>query len=227
MTSHLKKPLVKGLDIRVRPTSTKKKPRKRNGFTNLTKPFIAWDGEECRDAGYCLLGSSAGPYLRHPHLGTEEMLALIVETGKQNPGAFHVGFAFYYDVNQILKDIGKMRIAILHKRNRVMWNGYKIEYIPHKIFTVSKLDVETGKIVRVRIDDCWTFFRSRFDAAMKKYGVGTPEDLKQVSDGKDERERFVWKNIDEIEAYWRKELKYLVELMDIIRKDCNDAGFYI
>lgn len=217
--------LVKGLQIQARPTDTKKPTRKRS--KNVTRKFIAWDGEECRDAGYCLLGSSAGLYIRHPYLGTREMLDLIVETGRQNPDAFHVGFAFYYDVNQILKDLGKMRIAILHKRNRVMWEGYQIEYIPHKIFTVSKFSEEAGKLIRVRIDDCWTFFRSRFDAAMKKYGVGSPEDLKQITNGKDERERFMWANIDEIEAYWRKELKYLVELMDIIRKDCNDAGFYI
>lgn len=212
------------LDLQV--TTVKNKKRNWHGDANAKKPFVAWDGEECKDAGYCLFGSSVGLYIRKPHLSTEEMLDLIIRTGKAAPGAFHVGFSFYYDVNQILKDIGKLRIAILHKRNRVTWHNYTIEYIPHKIFTVSRFDDEAGKIVRVRIDDCWTYFRSRFDKALEKYGIGL-EYLARISEGKDERENFVWSNIDWIEEYWRLELTYLVELMDRLRKDVNDAGFYI
>jgi hypothetical protein len=204
-----------------------RKNSKWKGHANATKEFIAWDGEETRDKGYCLFGNSKGLYARKPHLGTEEMLELIIETGRQYPNRFHVGYAFYYDVNQILKDIGKMRIAVLHKTNRVTWNGYTIEHIPHKIFTVSKYDVESGKRIRVRIDDCFTYFRSRFDKALKKYGVGSKEELKEVTAGKNDREFFMWKNIDVIESYWRKELRLLVDLMDLIRKDVNAAGFYI
>jgi hypothetical protein len=222
----LGEPLTIKLKQPEKSTSHRKNSRYKSS-ANATKEFIAWDGEETRDEGYCLFGNSKGLYLRRPRLGTEEMLELIIETGRQHPNKFHVGFAFYYDVNQILKDIGKMRIAVLHKTGRVTWHGYTIEHIPHKIFTVSKFDDETGKRIRVRIDDCFTYFRSRFDKALRKYKVGTDSELAEITAGKDEREFFLWKNIDVIESYWRKELRLLVDLMNVIRGDVNAAGFFI
>lgn len=219
-------PLKLSIVEETKPTSHRRNSRWK-GHANATKEFIAWDGEETRDKGYCLFGNSKGLFLRQPNLSTEDMLELIIETGRQYPNRFHVGYAFYYDVNQILKDIGKMRIAVLHKTNRVSWNGYTIEHIPHKIFTVSKYDEEMGRRIRVRIDDCFTYFRNRFDKALRKYGIVSGADLDEIIAGKDAREWFKWKNIDVIESYWRKELKYLVMLMDVIRKDVNAAGFYI
>lgn len=194
---------------------------------NQTREFITWDGEECKDAGYCLFGNSKGLMVKAPHLTSEEMLDLIIETGKQYPKAFHVGYAFYYDVNWIVKDFPKARIAVLHKVGKVNWNGYTVEHIPHKILTVSKTDPVTKKKIRVRIDDCFTYFRTRFDKALIKYGIGTPEERAEVTEGKDNRNDFWWRDIDEIESYWRKELKLLVELMDRIREDVNAAGFNI
>jgi hypothetical protein len=155
------------------------------------------------------------------------MLGLIIESGQKHPNSFNVGYAFYYDVNQILKDLGKLRIAVLHKTGRVVWRGYHIEHIPHKIFTVSKYVEDAGKRVRVRIDDVFTYFRSRFDDALIKYGIGSVEEVREVTAGKDDREWFYWKNIDTIEAYWRKELRLGVDLMNLIRKDVNAAGFLI
>ena len=192
-----------------------------------TRPFVVWDGEECKDAGYCLFGSSAGLYARKPHLSTREMLELIIDTGKAVPNAFHVGFAFYYDVNQILKDLSKLRIAVLHKTGKVMWEGFQIEHVPHKIFTVSKFDDETGKKIKVRIDDCFSYFRQRFDKALIKYDIGSREERAAVTEGKDARQDFFWKDIDFIEQYWRKELRLLVDLMDRIRKDVHNAGYKI
>jgi len=219
-----RKTKVSSMHLEIEVRAKVRPPRSKNGQRNSNRRFISWDGEECRDAGYCLFGASTGEYLRNPYLGTEEMLRLILEVGSKHPGAFHVGFAFYYDVNQILKDIGKLRIAILHKKGRVSWNGYTIEHIPHKIFTVK--GHYDGREVVVRIDDCWTYFRCRFDKALQKYGIGAV-DLAEISSGKDARSGFLWKNIDIIESYWRKELKHLDGLMDRLRKDVNDAGYYI
>lgn len=143
---------------------------------NQTREFVSWDGEECKDAGYCLFGNSKGLMVKAPHLSSEEMLSLIVETGRQYPKAFHVGYAFYYDVNWIVKDLPKIRIAVLHKTGKVTWKGYTIEHIPHKIFTVTKQDEASKKKIRVRIDDVFTYFRTRFDKALIKYGIGTEEE---------------------------------------------------
>ena len=194
---------------------------------NINRRFIMWDGEETRDAGYCLFGNSVGFEICSPHISSEEMLDLIIRTGKAYPQAFHVAYVFYYDVNHILKDIGKLRIAILHKTGKVSWKGYRIEYIPHKIFTVSKADMDTGKVVKVRIDDVFSFFRKRFDEALKKFDIGDSDEVERITKGKDGRDDFWWEDIDEIRQYWRLELKYGVQLMDRLRKDINSAGIFI
>lgn len=205
----------------------KKRKGRRKDSNVKTRPFVAWDGEETRDCGYCLFGSSYGIRARKRSLSTREMLEVIIDTGKAVPNAFHVGFAFFYDVNQILKDLSKLRMAVLHKTGRVSWEGYSIEHIPHKIFIVSKFDEETGKKIKVRIDDVFSYFRTRFDKALIKYGIGDEETRRDITEGKDKRQDFYWEDIDYIERYWEKELKLLVELMDRIRKDVHGAGYEI
>lgn len=213
---------MSGLEIQVEQVPDRFKQK-----SNVLKPFISWDGEETRDAGYCLFGNSAGMEICHPQLSTKEMLELIFETGKKHPNSFHVAFSFYYDVNQIIKDVDRLHVGVLHRLKHVTWGGYLIEYIPHKIFTVSKLDDVSGKRVKVRIDDVFSFFRTRYDKALVKYGIGTEEERRIVTEGKDQRDDFWWRDIEEITQYWRMELRLMVDLMDTIRKDANNAGFFI
>jgi hypothetical protein len=213
----IKKTLERGLidEVRIVPRAGDWKQRR-----NETAPFVAWDGEECRDAGYCLFGNNLGKRMREPFLPTERMLSLIIETGIAKPRAFHIGYSFFYDVNQILQDLDRLHIGVLHRMGHVTWRGFRIEYIPHKIFTVSK------EGVRVRIDDIFSFFRARYDKPLIKYGVGTEEQQRIISEGKDKRDDFWWKDIDEIEAYWAMELDLMVQLMDKIRCDANSIGFF-
>jgi hypothetical protein len=87
------------------------------------REFIAWDGEgwtEHRadhvltESGKCvggcvhhyfLFGASSGDSVRAESLSTVECLNVMLTCASQNPSAIHVGYAFTYDVNMILKDV--------------------------------------------------------------------------------------------------------------------------
>ena len=76
------------------------------------RPFIAWDGEGMNLAGknkpqsFVLFGASTGDMITgEAHIHTFDLLDLIVKVGEENRGAFHVGFAFNYDANMIVRSL--------------------------------------------------------------------------------------------------------------------------
>lgn len=149
-----------------------------------------------------------------------------------------VGFVLNYDIENWLKDIpddaylyltGKMDVkpkddtwkpAIReHKRgiykgrksyvkNSIVWQGYKLLWIPKKIFEIQ--DVKSGK--RVRILDVWGYCQSSFVKAITNWKVATEEEIKAIQEGKEQREYFIWEELQEIEKYNQLELKLLVDL---------------
>lgn len=202
--------------------------------TQRVRNFIAWDGEACTEfrvssdgeavkrSYYSLLGSSTKDYIQGRDLSTSDMLDFILRVGNENPRAFHISFAFDYDVNNILKDAPWAVLIMLRERGRVQWNGYHIEHIPGKIFTVKK----AGQ-ARVRIEDIFSYFRTRYDTALEKYDVGTPEVRADISKGKADRGRFLFTDIDDIRAYMFLELATMPLLMEKIREACYGAGMRI
>jgi hypothetical protein len=186
-------------------------------------PFVFWDGEAVTDgAGYCLFGNSEGHEICYPNLGTKDLLEFILDCGRQIGRAFHVAFAFDYDVNNILRDLPWTALIMLKETGQCQWNGYRLKHIPGKSFTVKK-DRTT-----VRIDDCFTYFRCRFDKALAKYKVCSESELRDISAGKDNRAYFRWGDVDEnIRPYWKLELKHGVRLMDKVRHSVNAAGISI
>lgn len=190
----------------------------------VARDFIAWDGEGITGENdyhpYCLFGASTGERIKYIDLSTEDCLDLIMEVGTAHKG-IHVGFSFGYDVNMILKDLPIRALNMLRKHGKCYWHGYEIEHIPRKWFVVTKNKVS------VKIFDVFLFFNSSFGKALRKYEIGTQEDLERIDKGKEERPNFSWANIDEIEKYWETELKYLVALMDKLRDILYGAGFRI
>ena len=185
------------------------------------KPFIFWDGEATKDAGYCLFGASTGHQIKYPNLSTWDCLNLILQVESENPTAIHVGFAFGYDVNNIIKDLSFNALVLLYRLGHCRWRGFRIEYIPRKWFVVSRNGI------RAKIFDSFLFFNSKFGIALRKYKIGTENDLQRIESGKEERPNFVWADIDSIEEYWKTELRYGVQLMDKLRSILYGADFYI
>lgn len=187
-------------------------------------PFIFWDGEGIHtDKGhpYALFGCSTGERIKYPDLSSEDCFNLIIDVEKKYPKAIHVGFSFGYDVNMMLKDLSFRSLLLLKEKGECHWNGFNLSYIPRKWFKVSD-----GKR-SAKIFDVFLFFNCSFGKALRKYEIGTKEDLERIDKGKEERPNFTWEDIEEIERYWETELKYGVQLMDRLRNILYSGGFRI
>jgi hypothetical protein len=199
------------------------------------RPFIGWDSEGydyfiVDSGGVCekgpqrtmLFGCSVpGEYITGTDLSTREMLDLVLRVESLFPDAFHVGFAFEYDVNQMLKDLPWRMLAVLKITGKVRWNGYRINHVPHKIISVSKDGISAT------IYDTFGFFHCKYTTALEKYGVGDSVKLRKIADGKLRRGQFTWADIAEVTDYWEAEISLLPDLMEHIRTAAYGGGFRI
>lgn len=191
------------------------------GEHQRNRPFVAWDGEGCKDSGYSLFGCSDGIEISGWNLPTESLLDTMLKAEEQNPTAIHIAFSFDYDVNMILKDLPYKCFGVLNETSRTRWNGYSIEHVPRKWFRVSKDGTS------IKIFDVFGFFMCRYDEALEKYNIGTPELRQEITIGKDKRDEFWYRDLADIREYWQKELATMPMLMNVVRDVLYDAGFHI
>lgn len=199
-------------------------------YDNSTRQFIAWDGEGARDKdnpnrqSYVLFGNSSGSHVRSSELSTDELLSFIIEEGKKNPGAWHVGFAFDYDVNMILRDLPVNMFRTLRKFDHVRYKDYRIEHISNKWFQVTQYgaDYPSDKRdrVTVRIADMFGFFQTSFIKSLKAYIPNSPLmiQLDIIEHGKAKRNTFTHDDIEFIYQYWYVEIQLMKELADKLRE---------
>lgn len=197
------------------------------------RKFIGWDGEGYNAYAvssdgtvtpqhrYMLFGCSERRYVSGIDLGTQQCLDLILYVEKQNPKCYHVGFSFEYDVNMILRDLSWRHLAMLNDIGTVIWRGYRIKHIPHKMFSVSKDGVSAT------IYDVFGFFHTSYLVALKKFSIGTVSEISTITAGKAGRSHFTYSEIQMVLEYWSVEISLLPSLMDSLRKSCYDAGFFI
>ena len=198
------------------------------------RPFIFWDGEGySTDDGYhhyMLFGCSQYPDdpLVGPDLSTKACLDYLLYVESQHDDAFHVGFAFDYDVNMILRDLPSRCLKHLADYGVTHWQAYRIAYIPGKRFMVSRGNPKRGEVrVTVTVFDLFGFFHSKYTTSLLKFGVATPEELKKIMAGKDERPNFTFADIEYVKRYWRDEISYGPPLGDCLRDACYDAGLFV
>lgn len=202
----------------------------------LDKPFISWDGEGITPDGeaqqnYVLFGNSAGYTMsaelpHRPRLLTVDCLALIIQTERDNPHALHVGFAFGYDVEMILRDLSIKHLRILKAKGYVLWHGYRLEYKRGKWFQVTKRVGDTK--VTARIWDVWGFFQCSFVQALKE-NIGEIPELPEIEAGKSGRKQFTYDDLSSgfMVNYWKLELRLTVDMMNALRTRLYDAGLVI
>lgn len=192
-----------------------------------TRPFIAWDGEGVNTKGankpqaYVLFGCSTGDYVTREDgitLPFSACAELILDVGEKNPDAWHIGYAFDYDVNQIIRTLPFHILQILNETGRCRWGNYRIQWRKGKSFRIT----HHGETIRsVTIYDIFHFFATSFVKAIEKV-FGKEADkldgIQKVIEGKKRRNEFTLEDLySEIYPYWDQEIKLLALLVSQFR----------
>lgn len=210
------------------------------------RKIICWDGEGMNLSGpgkpqhYVLFGCSAETTtpLVSQRLRTGELLEYILEIGQKYPGAVHLAYSFKYDVNMIVRNLTPLQKAELHVDNKTVipngfpelpatWNyRYTVEYIPGKIFRVSRMDRKTLKGTSVRIYDVFSFFARAFlDAAESILSSDLSEaDRDVIAAGKKDRGGNLWPDIERVRQYWAAEIRIMERMCERFRDVMYAAG---
>lgn len=196
--------------------------------TTKARPFVALDGEGI-ESSYITLASGNAQSYRHisseSGLTTKECLNFLVNLPKgdiRGSRYLYVWFALDYDINMILGDLplkGESHsIEELRRTNMTTWEGYKITYIPRKIFKVK-----FGKRT-FHSTDVWAFFATSFEVALSKWGIEVPP---IITKGKEARQDFSIWPMKEIEEYNHAELILLAELAEKLRESVKPLNLKI
>lgn len=206
---------------RQRLKEARRAPRSHHGrkLANRDKPFLGWDGEGPRDAGYALFGNSEGLEICYPFLKTKDCLELILDTESKYPDAIHIGFGFNYDVSNILRELPVRHLSALKHWTETEYQGFQLQHIPSKWF-----QVKYGNTV-ARIFDIRNFFGTNYVGALLALGVGTDAEIARLSAEKLRRPEFLFSEIEDIRDYYRLELALMPRLADKLRVAFLDAGF--
>lgn len=205
------------------------------------RQFIAWDGEgavspegRLRPQDYVLLGCSTGDRIIAPSLKTHECLQFIVDTAKKNPGAFHVGFAFDYDSNMILRSLSPQKFRVLREKGSVLLGRFRVEHVIGKWLQITEYGPEfkngnKNDKFTVRIADIFGFFQCSFVKACKSYIPDDPHmrNLAQIEEGKAARNDFTYAKIEYITSYWEVEIQLLQRLVERLREMLYRVGLRI
>ncbi len=242
-----KAPVINGLEIHVCDSEIEDTYHTGNGPSRDVplekRKVIAWDGEGMKLSGddmpqhYVLFGCSADT--ENPMVGRKlemlDILDYIISIGERYPRAVHVGYGFRYDMNMIVQSMSVQDKAILKLENKVTLRPatrprmkYRIEWIPGKMFTVTK---RWGKGKRdattVTIDDVVSFFACPFIKAVESI-LGdelTEYEREVVAHGKEARADNVWADMPEVRRYWDAEIKLMARMVERFREVMFDAGF--
>lgn len=198
------------------------------------REFIAWDGEGLNLDGpekpqsYVLFGCSAEdiePLKSDSHIPTMRILDYMISVAQVHRNAFHVGFAFGYDGNMILRSLPVEKLKEVHKTNTTTirkkdGTRYYIHFIPKKWFSVTRFEASYDKQTNssakthLKIYDLFGFFAKKFTKAYEELIGPVPQAVKE---GKESRDDFYQLGIEYVERYWRIEIQMLRELAEELR----------
>jgi hypothetical protein len=220
-------------------------PRQRNARLNnqdrteylRNKSFVVWDGEGAHSGvrkaqDYILFGYYDGDehsFIDGRSLTTYACLRHIIQAGERYKNHWHVGFAFDYDVNMILRNLTVPQFRRLRETGSCLLGDheYRIEHIPGKWFRVTHY--RQPKNVTVTIYDVWGFFQSSFVKALK---ANIPDHelmvhLPEIEAGKDKRSEFTFAQFEFIKQYWEIESVLFHALVNQLRDYLYDAELFI
>lgn len=188
--------------------------------------FVALDGEgytitETGEHIYNMMGSSLGNWVYERNgLRTIDCFEFLFQTKKEAPRKSNfVAFAFNYDVNMILRDLGKSRLIELWIEGETRWRDFRINWLPTKFFQVRDCINRRS----VRIYDTFGFFQCSFAKALAGWNVDAPDQLDHM---KASRSAFTDDMRDKVAEYCLAECSSLVELMERLKESLHSVGLF-
>lgn len=172
----------------------------------------AIDGEAINGQYRLMRCSDGRQLLSSKELKTQQ----IFEWLAANPTGRYCCFGSNYDVNQWLKDLPEQHLKRLWETNAVIWNGWRIEWLPTKFFS-AKRSVKNG----FRVEESWGFFQKPFIGALEEWAIDCPD---VIAWGKRERIDFKDNDIPEAAAYCLAECEALRDLMAKLRARAKSVG---
>ena len=202
--------------------------------------FVFWDGEGVTVDGahrYVMLLSSQGDRIVSAEgLCSRECMETLCDGAARNPRAWHVGFAFSYDANMILRDVPRPLLKAIWDGERVFWcvresehtlYGFRLQYRPRKEFVVSRVLLhkqtrrELDKPVTCRVWDVFGFFQSSFVKALESYGIASPAEMRRM---KARRSLFTLDELPDMERYCASECAHGESLCERFAGYLSDAN---
>lgn len=185
-------------------------------------PFVGVDGEGGDDGqgrhrygalrvGSDLLQNDAG-------LSSEAIFDFLLA----QPKGRYVGFSLTYDWTHWLYDVPFHKLQELRTQGFVWWNGYRLDCVPRKLFSVTRDGSH-----KFTVYDVWGLFQSSFVGAINAWGIGTEEQRAQVAAEKARRSTFVLPIPSEVLDYNALEVDLLEQLMEKVDQACIEAGLLV
>lgn len=185
------------------------------------RPFVAWDGEGYTDENgehhYMLFGCSDGEYIKGESLTGAQCFDLMLTVARKRK-AHHVIFSGGYDVVMMIRHYPTKVVQRILNSQPTWYGGFRHEYFKGKYLRLS------NGTHSITLYDVFTFFSTSFVRACREY-LGDHPDFDRIESTKLKRDKFTESDLEtEILPYMQQELKYLVQLCDILKKRLNDAG---
>ncbi len=194
------------------------------------REFIFWDGEGAKNPQgghkpqhYVLFGCSTMERITGSRLSTRACLTFIMEIGRKYPHAYHVGFAFDYDTNMIIRMLRPDKIERLRKTGSVLVGNFRIEHVQAKWLQLTQYgqNYKRNKNDKftVRIADMFGFFQCSFVKALYANIPDHPlmAEIEKIEAGKEARKNFTYAQIDYITSYWETEIQLGAALAENLR----------
>lgn len=209
-----------------------------------TKVFIAIDGEgmtlnnkHCYVLLQAMMKDWSEPryIVNTKGLTTKEILNFLHTLAKEYPHAIMVCFGASYDINMWLStEVSKKHIQELWQNKSTEWEGYKFEYQPRKRFVSRRIGrprFRKGKDNKyyphydsvVTLWDVFGFFQSSFKLALRGWFGEQYPTYRLIEEQKARRSQFQLNELELIREYCTAELIALLDLMEQLTKDLDEA----
>lgn len=186
--------------------------------------FIGVDGEgytieETGDHIYYMMASSLGNSVYdEAGLSTYSCFRFLLDTKRfAGKNSILVGFAFNYDINNMLRDVAKSHLVELFKTGRTRWRHYRLQWTPNKYFTIS----DWRKRESVRVYDTFGFFQTSFVKALEGWRIDAPPMIEHM---KRRRSDFTPEMAERVLEYCVAECVSLVDLMNALRDSIRSVN---